>query len=409
MEIGYQEKDTELDTAGLQQSNLIKPQLNETVAKDLVKVLYGMEVIFIKEMPSYNDRNFFVMVKIEHDNNNTMKKRWPYGYTLKITNSLESRKSHIDAEHKLQRVLHNHGIPCPQPVPNVLGREKSLQVIYKPNSVDEGWMSKHEEGVDRPYKEHVVRLLTYIPGEVLLTVPYTPSLFYNAGQMLGKIDHLLKETTFDSSTYADFTSLLKTRVWDLTNTPETLKKYVHAVADPQKNALIHEIRSAFQTQVEPLYYKMTKGIIHGDFNEQNVLVRESNQKDKSEKEYDVCGVLDFQDSTLSYYIFDVAISVCYLMVECNAIDPLDVGGYFLAGYTSYFSLNETDLDVLKICIASRLAMSMVMGAYTSSLDPDNKHILTTQENGWKKLKIFWPVQKKDLYERWKNIIASYRK
>ncbi|CAH1796024.1 unnamed protein product [Owenia fusiformis] len=395
---GSNEKEAELKPG-----QVIKPQMNENVAKNMVRILFGMEVTSIKEMASYDDRNYYVKVKEDHNNNN-IEKIWPHGYTLKVTNSMESVKAHIDAEHGMQRLLHSNDIPCPLPVLNVQGTDRTLQVIYTPQSKEEGWMKTPSEGGDRPFNRHTVRLLTFIPGETLFNVPYTPHLFHSAGVMLGRINKLFKDTNFNHAAFDDYTSL-----WNLASTPQ-LSKFVYAVTDPDNHALIEEVLTAFEAQVPPHYDKLTKGTIHGDYNEQNLLVTPSSLKpDTPVKEYDVCGVLDFQDAAFSYFVFDVAIGICYLMIECQNVDPLDVGGHFLAGYLSEMSLNESEFEVLKICVASRFAQSLVMGAYSYSLDPGNEYLLVTQENGWKKLKILWPVSQDALYTRWKNIIDSYKK
>ena len=38
----------------------------------------------------------------------------------------------------------------------------------------------------------MIRLLTFIPGEILHKVPYTPHIMYNTGQTLGRINTALK-------------------------------------------------------------------------------------------------------------------------------------------------------------------------------------------------------------------------
>ena len=52
------------------------------------------------------------------------------------------------------------------------------------------------------------------------------------------------------------------------------------------------------------------GIIHGDFNEQNILCN----KDVTGEWY-VCAVLDFGDAHYSAYVFELAITMCYMMMQ----------------------------------------------------------------------------------------------
>lgn len=37
-------------------------------------------------------------------------------------------------------------------------------------------------------EKHTVRLLTFVPGEILFSVPYTKELFYQIGEMTARID-----------------------------------------------------------------------------------------------------------------------------------------------------------------------------------------------------------------------------
>jgi len=56
----------------------------------------------------------------------------------------------------------------------------------------------------------------------------------------------------------------------------------------------------------------------------------------------------------------------------------------------------------------RYAQSLTMGAYTFEQDHSNTYVLTTAKTGWTKLTEFWKMPKKELYEKWEEIIASYQ-
>lgn len=99
------------------------------------------------------------------------------------------------------------------------------------------------------------------------------------------------------------------------------------------------------------------------------------------------GFLDFGDATAAYYVFEIAIIICYVMINAGAEDDsIELAGHALAGYLSEFPLSVADLSVLKICIAGRLIQTLVMGAYTASVEPDNAaYVLQTQARGWEQL------------------------
>lgn len=124
-------------------------------------------------------------------------------------------------------------------------------------------------------------------------------------------------------------------------------------------------------------------------------------------EYDVCGIIDFADACKSYLVLDVAVATTYVSLECKKLDQLDAAGYIMAGYQSEGKLNDTELDIMKTCICSRLAMSLIMGSYTYMQDPSNEYVLETAEKGWPLLHKYWSTPKDELLSRWKTIIKQY--
>ena len=125
------------------------------------------------------------------------------------------------------------------------------------------------------------------------------------------------------------------------------------------------------------------------------------------KQYDIVSVMDFGDSANSYYVFEAATTIMYMMVESNVIDQMKVSGHVLAGYLSQQPLADVEFDALKVCIAGRYALSLVMGAYSYSLDPGNEYLLVTAKNGWPQLKRLWDVSREELYKQWKETIQMY--
>lgn len=92
-----------------------------------------------------------------------------------------------------------------------------------------------------------------------------------------------------------------------------------------------------------------KGILHGDFNEQNIIVSPSSSDNG---EYDVSGVIDFGDLQVDAYIFELAITACYMMLECvkegSKLDVFKGAQNVLKGYSSVRQLTENDLKILRV-------------------------------------------------------------
>jgi len=148
------------------------------------------------------------------------------------------------------------------------------------------------------------------------------------------------------------------------------------------------------------------GVIHGDFNEQNVIVRQ----DAESAAVTIAGVIDFGDSERGPYIFDVAIAVVYCMLQSEAVDAVDVCGHVLAGYLSrrQRALTGVERAALWPCVAARFAQSLTMGAYTYSLEPTNDHVLTTAKRGWTLLRRLWKeTSREQLETTLDTLLAGY--
>lgn len=60
-----------------------------------------------------------------------------------------------------------------------------------------------------------------------------------------------------------------------------------------------------------------------------------------------------------------------------------------------------------MCIAARLCQSLVLGAYSASLDPSNKYVLATSHNGWDMLENLWNFPEEDLLKIWENTAQTF--
>lgn len=85
---------------------------------------------------------------------------------------------------------------------------------------------------------------------------------------------------------------------------------------------------------------LISGIIHGDANEQNILCT----KNKAGN-WEVCALLDFGDSHYTAYVFDLAITMSYMILQSR---DLTAGGHVLSGYCSVKSLAENEICLLQV-------------------------------------------------------------
>ncbi|CAH0552030.1 unnamed protein product [Brassicogethes aeneus] len=355
----------------LQPGLSIRPIINTDCVKDLVRDLYGLEVEKINELNGYDDKNYHVIGKNCTDNDNIKEVRRD-GYVVKIINRLDSQKTDFfNAQTNLLIYLGKNGVICPKPVKT---KSSEFYVLKK-----------------IPSGEHLVRLLEYVDGEMFCKVTLSNKLFYDAGHYVAKLDQILKN--FDDPVYKRYKSL-----WQMENIIK-LPEYLFAIKDETKRKTVETVINHFKNRVLPQSAKLEKGLIHGDFNEQNIIT-------KKNEDWSIYAILDFGDSHFSCYLYELAICITYMILQGGNID---VGGYVLAGYTAVRTVPDIEYSLLKICIEGRICQSLVLGAYSALDDPSNTYLLSTQENGWKILNELTRIPDSVLIEKWKNTVKTYGK
>ncbi|XP_050320437.1 hydroxylysine kinase [Bactrocera neohumeralis] len=358
----------------LQPGSNIKPKVTAENVESLVRRLYGITINEIKELISYDDRNYLIQPDW-NIKNPIIATPWPHGYVLKILNALDSKKTDfIDAQNQLMIYLSKEGIVCPSPITNVNGKYFSVE---------------HMNGAD-----YVVRLLEFVPGQMFHEVEKSNYLLYKSGEYIAKIDRALKN--FHHDAYDTHKTL-----WMLESIPQ-LREFLYVLQDHERKAIVEEIIDSFENNVLNKIDELEKQVIHGDYNEQNIIVEQS--KSSASGEYKVKAIIDFGDTNKSPIIFEIGIALTYMILQAKSLES---GGYFLAGYTDIRPISNDERLLLKYCVAARLVQSLVMGAYTHSLDPSNEYVLVTQEEGWKIIEELWRNRFADIDEVWQTTADKY--
>ncbi|XP_002735740.1 hydroxylysine kinase-like [Saccoglossus kowalevskii] len=355
----------------------IKPSLTCEYASGLVKQLYNIIVDTIKQLDSYFDQNFYITVIPENGD----KKE----YVLKIVNAHHSQDvCFLDAQIRMMIFLNEKGLKCPHPLLQLNGEYASLQNI------------NGEKGTF----DHMVLLLGYVPGETLSTVDITFDLFYLVGQHLGAVDVALKEFQHEGLSTSGF-------IFSLDAVPP-LKEYINMFKEEEKKRVLQYFISAFEENVVPNYSKLTRGSIHGDFNEFNILVAMNdcgkNPIRSESYSYKVCGLIDFGDIQDNYYIFEISVTIAHLMQHNK--DSITAAGQILAGYLSMFPLTDLEKDLVFYCVAARLCQLMIIGMYTYTQNPNNKYILLTSQLAWRALELLHRTSKEKVDKMWSQLELS---
>ncbi|XP_015112719.1 hydroxylysine kinase [Diachasma alloeum] len=341
-----------------------RPNVDDKTAIELVNTLYGFKVMSIRELNGYDDKNLRIKCVEDFDNPH-VKSIETDGYVLKIMNSLDSKNvSLVEGQNAMMLYLHQRSISCPIPVMNLKGSYYSLE------DLGEGEENKN-----------VIRLLVYRRGEILYNVKPSDDLLRDVGRFSADLDEKLRGFSHPSYKSRDF-------IWMLVATPK-LRDYTYAVKNEGDRVLVEKIISRFEEDVLENMEHFEMGMIHGDINEQNLLVDFDHQK--------IAGVIDFGDTQYSCLIFELIIALCYMIIQVKDIGR---GRHVVEGFLRVKKISELERKILKTGVCARLCQSLVMGAYSHLNNPQNDYVVVTAANGWKILRELWPMDDEEVLKIW---------
>ncbi|KAM8873738.1 hydroxylysine kinase-like [Spinachia spinachia] len=346
-----------------------KPMLTLPQATQLTVRLYGLTLTEVSTLPSYSDQNFFIVTK--EDNK----------YVLKIMNSEESMNpARMEVQTLAMSFLHQQGVPSPVVMHTTTGKLMSMEEIDCGHGA----------------QTYCVRLMTYLPGKTVAESPVTARDLYHIGKLAAVIDTTLKQLVSPN------VDVLKTKeIWSLSNVP-LVDDYLSVMDGDPLQGVIKAVIEQYKLHVAPRVVSLRRGIIHGDLNNQNVIVTPSGNG-----RHEVSGVLDFSLLMIDCYVFEVAVVIAYMMMENPS--PLDVGGAVLAGWGSVMVLSDEEKDSLYLLVLGRLCQSLVYGRYNVTKYPDNKeYLLTTAKSGTLLLTKLWEMGKKNVERKWFTDAAIFK-
>jgi hydroxylysine kinase len=203
-----------------------KPVCSAEAAIKIVKELFGLtvEVGKVKELESYDDRNFYVCGTIDGS-------KEVNEYTIKVHNGVESDNSVIlEAQNAILTKLSDAGFSVPTPTPTsaselIAYTELPLKQTGKP-------------------KRHAVRLLAWVKGKMLSDIECDACLLFNAGTYLGNLSSALDG--FDHPGAHRF------HQWDLNQTG-SLVDFVQHISDSSKREVVMGVINEWGKQVSTVH------------------------------------------------------------------------------------------------------------------------------------------------------------
>ncbi|KAK0078982.1 hypothetical protein PV325_001883 [Microctonus aethiopoides] len=342
----------------------VRPIVDDEIVVKLVKKLYGLNVKNIRELNGYDDKNYWIHCDDTNDNV-YINKISADGYVLKIINSLDSKDTKfIEGQNEMMLYLNQRDINCSVPVMNLMGSYYSVEKIREMDNTT-----------------HIVRLLVFCRGEILCNAKLSSELLFNVGLFVAKLDNTLKG--FFHSSYEN-----RVHLWSLMSVPK-LRDYIYVIDNDKDKSIVIDVINKFESDILTNLDKLNKGMIHGDINEQNIIV--------NDEQTNVLGIIDFGDTQYSYLIFELALTLFYMIMQARDIE---MGKYVIAGFQSVNKLSNFEKKIIKTAVCARACQSLVLGIYSHLNEPDNNYLMITQESGWKILRKLWPMSEETILNIW---------
>jgi Ser/Thr protein kinase RdoA (MazF antagonist) len=307
----------------LEQAPRFEPRTAAQIARDL----YRLDAA-ASPLPGERDQNFLLET--------------PSGrFVLKVANAAEER-SQLEAQNAALDHVERLGL-CPRVVRSVNG-----------------------SAIERAPGGYLVRLLTWVPGVPLGTIPrHSSELLEDVGRRLGELDATLLDF--------DHPAIHRSFHWDLANGFLVVAEHSARVADAPLRALVERVTEQVERRDGARLGRLRRSAIHGDANDYNVLVTEGAD---GRAPAHVAGLIDFGDLVHSYTIADLAIAAAYAVLDKP--DPLAAAAAVAAGYHGARPIDDEELPALFGLVKLRLCASVCLAAYQQPARPSDEYLAVSQ-------------------------------
>ena len=326
---------------------LQKPVCNHEKAAALALELYGhsADLASIKELDSYDDRNFYYRTTAGGGE-----------FVLKVHNGVESEQpAFIHAQ--------NAAMACVQAAPGLWSPSPCLSLAG--NTIEFAELAL----LDGSPRRHAVRCLPFKPGKILGDVPPSVALLAKLGQYAGRADAALR--SFEHA------AAVREHMWDLRQTAQLQGLLQHL--EPVQVGVVQGVLDEFGHGVLPRADELPAAVIHSDINDQNVLVDAGGSE--------VVGLIDYGDLVHSWQLNELAICAAYVLIYLHydkwraaadaaaeaaagaptpALEPLLALRAVCHAYHAERPLSDVEWAALPTLISCRLAMSLTIGMFSAA-------------------------------------------
>jgi hypothetical protein len=292
----------------------------------------------LSELPSERDQNFLVT------NRDDAK------FVLKISNRGEPKGVLRFQNQVLNRIKRNNStITVPEVVRSIKG--KKINRISDTNN-----------------HKHFVRLLTYLPGQVMATVDGPKEeLQLELGSYLGHLDKALTGYWHPMAR--------RPLLWSLYRAVEVIQDGMSYLKDSERVAIVESFLNDYQANGAPILNELPSGVIHNDANDHNVIVSRSHSG-----KLQIGGLIDFGDMVYGPYVYEPAVAAAYAMLGED--DVIAAASRVIEGYHRVLQLGPSEVEIFYYLIAIRLCTSVAMSAMRREMSPNNEYLKISEKPAW---------------------------
>tara|TARA_S200000501_G_scaffold43131_2_gene34912 strand:+ start:7797 stop:8807 length:1011 start_codon:yes stop_codon:yes gene_type:complete len=283
-------------------------------------------------------------------------------FVMKIANSSED-KSILQMQNNALRHISLQDESIEVPIPIKSKHKKDISIIKCHNS------------------RNYVRLLTYIEGDFLKDVKPNSNMLFSVGEFLGNLDNALIGFKHRSSS--------REFIWDAAQVDVLIRQLDHSKDD---RSLIKYFIDIYKDNVLDHINELSKGIIHNDGNDHNVIM-DQNGKIKS--------IIDFGDMVFSLHALEPAVCMAYIAMNEEA--PFELIASLLKGYSLTKALSEKDLESVVYLMCLRMCVTINMSVYRRKLFPENDYISISEDSA----RNFLNLMRDDDTIKWSKNLCEY--
>ncbi|HEY1385127.1 MAG TPA: aminotransferase class III-fold pyridoxal phosphate-dependent enzyme [Dongiaceae bacterium] len=216
----------------------------------------------------------------------------------------------------------------------------------------------------RSGQTHLVRLVSWLPGELFSACKKSNELFDSLGDSLGRLDRALQSFGHPGAHRAFD--------WDIRQAGRSQAR-LGFVDDVQQRGILEYFLQRFETQVGSKLARLRAQVIHGDANDNNLLVDGAVGRK-------IAGLIDFGDAIHTATIGELAVACAYAILD--QASPIDTAGRIAAAYHRAHPLQSEELDLLFDLIAMRLVTSVTLSASRRERVKDNAYLTISEAPAW---------------------------